>query len=43
MNRSMMLKFGQIVDLDKLEVLQSNLVLEEKRVKLDLLEKERPG
>ncbi len=36
----MMLKFGQIVDLDKLEVLQSNPVLEEKRVKLDLLEKE---
>jgi len=37
---SMMLKFGQVVNLDKLEVLQSNPVLEEKRVKLDLLEKE---
>ena len=36
----MMLKFGQIVDMDKLEVLQSNPVLDEKRVKLDLLEKE---
>ena len=35
-----MLKFGQIVNLDKLEVLQSNPVLEEKRVKLDLLERE---
>ena len=36
----MMLKFGQIVDLKKLEVLQSNPVLEEKRALLQSLERE---
>lgn len=37
-NEAMLLKFGQIVDLEKLEVLSSNPVIEERRQQLRELE-----
>ena len=39
-NEAMLLKFGQVVDLKKLEVLQSNPVLDEKRAQIRSLEME---
>ncbi len=37
-NKAMLLKFGQIVDLEKLEVLSSNPVIEERRQQLRQME-----
>lgn len=39
-NRAMQLKFGQIVDLEKLEVLQSNPAIEEKKDQLRAMDKQ---
>ena len=39
-NEAMLLKFGQVVDLEKLEVLSSNPMIEEKRQQLRELERQ---